>query len=98
MRKLFITAAILAAVAALPTFAYAQANTATGVVVGAGTGAIIAGPPGAIVGGIIGGTVGAANEPRVVEERVYVSPYAESERVCWRDDWGRRFCRYYRYD
>jgi hypothetical protein len=94
MRKLLITAATIGALAAIPSVATAQVNTAAGVAVGAGTGALIGGPPGAIVGGIIGGTVGATTEPRAVyyahPPRVYVEP---RYRECWRDHWGRLFCR-----
>jgi hypothetical protein len=95
MRKFLIGAATVAALAAIPTAASAQASTATGVAVGAGTGFAIGGPPGAVIGGVIGGSVGAAHEPRVY----YVEPRAQvyvqtPRRVCWRDDWGRRFCEY----
>jgi hypothetical protein len=96
MRKFMISAATVAALAALPTAALAQASTATGAAVGAGTGFAIGGPPGAVIGGIIGGGVGAAHEPG----RVYVQPHARAygyyqpQRVCWEDRRGRTFCEY----
>ena len=93
MRKLLITAAALAALLAAPTVASAQ-SVFTGAVIGAGTGALVAGPVGAVVGGTIGAGIGASTEPRVyVEERTYVAPYGPRHRQCWRDEWGRRFCR-----
>lgn len=95
MRKFLISAATIAALAALPTAAFAQASTATGAAVGAGTGFAIGGPPGAVIGGIIGGGIGAAHEP------VYVVPharahvyYGEPRRVCWKDRRNRTVCDY----
>ena len=44
-------------------------------------------PEGAAVGAVIGGTTGAAIGANA-DERGY------RERTCWRDDWGRRHCRY----
>lgn len=59
-----------------PSFAFAQASTATGVGVGAATGAVVGGPVGAAVGAAVGGTVGAAAEPPPA-----VRSYVYSERV-----------------
>ncbi|MEI7803898.1 MAG: YMGG-like glycine zipper-containing protein [Hyphomicrobiales bacterium] len=91
MRKTLFAAAAIAALAVMPTGANAQSSTVGGAIVGAGTGAVIGGAVGggrgAAVGAVVGGTTGAAigaqAEPRYVRER-----------VCWRDDWGRRHCRY----
>jgi hypothetical protein len=106
MRKVLMSAAALAVLAAVPTAASAQVATATGVAIGAGTGFAIGGPPGAVIGGIIGGSVGATAEPRgyvyVYEEPVYAAPRARvverqylypAERYCWRDAWGT-YCEY----
>ncbi len=95
MRKTFLAAATLTALAAtatiMPMSANAQSNAVGGAIVGAGAGAVIGGavtgrPEGAAVGAVIGGTTGAAiganAEPRY------------RTRTCWRDDWGRRHCRY----
>jgi hypothetical protein len=95
MRKAFLAVATLAALAAttaiMPVSANAQSNAVGGAIVGAGAGAVIGGavtgrPEGAAVGAVIGGTTGAAiganAEPRY------------RHRTCWRDDWGRRHCRY----
>ena len=104
MRKLLITTAALAALAAVPTAATAQVATTTGVAVGAGTGFAIGGPPGAVIGGIIGGSFGATAEPRVYvyDEPAYVAPRARvverryaypAQRYCWRDAWNT-YCEY----
>jgi outer membrane lipoprotein SlyB len=91
MRKMILAATTLAALVAIPAGANAQSSTVGGAIIGAGTGAVIGGavsgrPEGAAVGAVIGGTTGAAigaqAEPRY------------RDRVCWRDDWGRRHCRY----
>ena len=107
MRKIMIGAVALAALAAAPSAAYAQAATTTGVAVGDGTGFVLGGPPGAVIGGIIGGSVGANAEPRVhVDEpaHVYVAPRARAgarvyattppQRVCWLDSLNRSVCEY----
>lgn len=92
MRKTILAGLTFAALAAMgPMSASAQNNALGGAIVGAGAGAIIGGaatgrPEGAAVGAVIGGTTGAAiganAEPRY------------RTRTCWRDDWGRRHCRY----
>lgn len=79
-----ITAALL-----LP-FA-AQAGTLEGVGIGAGVGAAVAGPPGAVVGGVAGAVVGGPNI--VTRDRVYYTR-ARAIKTCWRDDLGRRHCRW----
>ena len=94
MRKFMLSAATVAALAALPTAALAQASTATGAAVGAGTGFAIGGPPGAVIGGIIGGGVGAAHEPRHYPHAHVYGYHQPRERVCWEDRRGRTFCEY----
>lgn len=92
MRELLLTAATLAAIAAVPTVASAQTNTVGGAATGAIVGGVVGGPPGAVVGGVIGGTVGASTEPRYYrgDDRYY----APAVRHCWRDEFGRRICAY----
>ena len=89
MRKFLMTGAVVLSMASISSIAMAQENTVGGAAVGAGTGLIVGGPPGAVVGGIIGGTVGAAADHHRAyhDERVYVEPR------CFRDEFGRRFCR-----
>ena len=53
---------LVAAVAAVPTFANAQSTTGEGAARGAATGGQVGGPVGAIVGGTVGAAVGAAVE------------------------------------
>ena len=79
MRKLFIAAATLAAITALPVQGNAadSERTATGAVIGGTAGAVVAGPVGAVVGGTAGAVIGG---PRIT-------------RHCWRDSRGYRHCR-----
>jgi outer membrane lipoprotein SlyB len=94
MRKILIavTFSMLAAsTTMMPLGAHAQ-NALGGAIVGAGAGAVIGGavtgrPEGAAVGAVIGGTTGAAVGANA-DERDY------RNRTCWRDDFGRRHCRY----
>jgi hypothetical protein len=72
MHKHVLTLAAAAAVIALPSFAFAQAGTATGIAAGAATGAVVGGPVGAVVGGIAGGVVGTTVDPPPPEVRSYV--------------------------
>jgi uncharacterized protein YcfJ len=85
MRATFKTGMILLMLTAAPLVA--QAGTLEGAAIGAGAGAVVAGPPGAIVGGVAGAVVGG---PNIVSHRYY----ARSERVCWRDRFGTRHCRW----
>lgn len=71
MRNYMLASAVAIAVMA-PTFAFAQASTATGAVGGAAAGAVVGGPVGAVVGGTVGAAIGAAAEPPV-EVRTYVT-------------------------
>jgi osmotically inducible lipoprotein OsmB len=89
MRRMLKTGLCAAVLLAAP-FA-AQAGTLEGVGIGAGVGAAVAGPPGAIVGGVVGATVGGPNI--VTRDRVYYTR-AQARKVCWRDDLGRRHCRW----
>lgn len=79
MRKLFVTALMLAAVAALPPSA--RADT-VGAVAGAGTGLLVAGPVGAVAGGIIGAVYG----------KPFWGP-SISRAHCWTDNSFHRHCR-----
>jgi hypothetical protein len=91
MRKTILAAAMLASLAAMPISANAQ-DPVGGAIVGAGAGAVIGGAvtgraEGAAVGAVIGGTTGAAIGANA-------GPRYRRDRVCWHDDWGRRYCRY----
>ena len=92
MRKTVLAALTFAAMTAMvPMSANAQNNALGGAIVGAGAGAIIGGaatgrPEGAAVGAVIDGTTGAAIGANA-------GPHYRT-RTCWRDDWGRRHCRY----
>ncbi|MCX7295898.1 MAG: glycine zipper domain-containing protein [Hyphomicrobiales bacterium] len=92
MRKTVLAALTFAAMTAMvPMSANAQNNALGGAIVGAGAGAIIGGaatgrPEGAAVGAVIDGTTGAAIGANA-------EPHYRT-RTCWRDDWGRRHCRY----
>jgi hypothetical protein len=95
MRKFIIATAALAALTMGSAAANAQSATIGGAVVGAGTGAVIGGAvgggngaaAGAVIGGVTGAAVGANAEARY--DRGY-----RRERVCFRDNFGRRHCRY----
>lgn len=71
MRKTILASAVAIAAMA-PSFAFAQASTATGAVGGAAAGAVVGGPVGAVVGGTVGAAIGAAAEPPA-EVRTYVT-------------------------
>lgn len=79
MRKLFVTALMLVALAALPL--NARADT-VGAAAGAGTGLLVAGPIGAVAGGIIGAVYG----------KPFWGP-SISRAHCWTDNSFRRHCR-----
>ena len=89
MRNVMKTGLFAAMLLAAP--ALAQAGTLEGVGIGAGVGAVVAGPPGAIVGGVAGAVVGG---PNIVTRDRYYYTRAQARKVCWRDDLGRRHCRY----
>jgi osmotically inducible lipoprotein OsmB len=93
MRKAILVVAAFAALAVSPATVQAQ-DALGGAIVGAGAGAVIGGAAtgraeGAAVGAVIGGTTGAAIGASAEQRR-----YRSRTRVCWRDDWGRRHCRY----
>jgi hypothetical protein len=100
MRKAIIAAATLATLAFAPLNANAQ-NAVGGAIVGGAAGAAIGGavtrsPEGAAVGAAIGATTGAAVGANAdVRGRYYYNRRYYNHRHCWRDDWGRRHCRYY---
>jgi len=70
MRKLLMSAAVLAVV--LPASAFAQTGTVTGAAGGAAAGAVVGGPVGAVVGGVGGAVLGTAIAPPPAEVREYV--------------------------
>jgi hypothetical protein len=90
MRIVLKTTLLAAMLIAAPLAA--QAGTVEGVAIGAGAGAAVAGPPGAIVGGVAGAVVGGPNI--VTRDRYYVRTRAQARKVCWRDDLGRRHCKW----
>ncbi len=71
MRK-HVIASVVAIAAMAPSYAFAQASTATGAVGGAAAGAVVGGPVGAVVGGTVGAGLGMAAEPPA-EVRTYVT-------------------------
>jgi osmotically inducible lipoprotein OsmB len=82
MRKVVIGIVALAALSIASTAnAGSNDSTLTGVAIGAGSGAVIAGPIGAVAGGLIGAVVG--------------GPTFHRQKHCWRDDRGRRHCKWY---
>jgi len=105
MRNILFSAVTVAALAAVPSLAHAQAaaeGALTGAGVGAATGFAVGGPVGAAVGAGIGGTVGAAaGDTNRVPPPVYVEPVPRAvvvdpapvrERTCVRDAYGNRTC------
>ena len=89
MRIVLKTGLLAAVLLAAPLAA--QAGTLEGAAIGAGAGAVVAGPPGAVVGGVAGAAIGGPNI--VTRDRVYYTR-ASARKVCWRDDLGRRHCRW----
>lgn len=70
MKKGLIALAFAATL--VPSAAFAQSGTVTGVAGGAATGAIVGGPVGAVVGGVAGGVLGTAIDPPPAPVREYV--------------------------
>ncbi len=90
MRKAILVAVTLAVMSTLSVGANAQ-DAVGGAILGAGAGAVIGGAVtgragGAAVGAVIGGTTGAAIGANAGPRY--------RQRVCWRDDWGHRHCRW----
>ncbi len=79
MRKIVLTAAVLAVTAALSVSARADM---VGAAAGAGTGLLVAGPPGAIVGGVVGAVWG----------KPFWGP-SLGKGHCWTDNNFHRHCR-----
>jgi hypothetical protein len=96
MRKILMTMAAVAALAAVPTFANAHdeaaGNAAAGAAVGAGVGFAVGGPIGAAVGAGVGGTVGAGSTPRDREVVIERERRPVRERTCTRDSFGNTVC------
>jgi uncharacterized protein YcfJ len=97
MRKTILAVTAAAMLGLAPQQAPAQ-DALGGAIVGAGAGAIIGGAvtgrgEGAAVGAAIGATTGAAIGAQADDRRYRHYRH----RDCWRDEWGRRHCEYYRY-
>jgi hypothetical protein len=99
MRKVLLTMTAIAALAALPTIASADpesaGNAAAGAAVGAGVGFAVGGPIGAAVGAGVGGTVGAGAPHEHYRDRDVVIEHRRApvrERTCTRDSFGNSVC------
>lgn len=93
MRKTFIVVAALAALTSIPSGAQAQ-DALGGALLGAGAGAVVGGAVGGGRGAAVGAGVGAVTGAAIGAN---AEPRYRRERVCWRDEWGHRHCRYRRY-